>query len=400
MSLPSSIEWVEVTGAYADLKLDRLCHNVWGPHDENFHRLWNELRDEWEVLQLKGFSGEGFLGKGQALGGSRMPPDEVRRLARVAAQERAKLYKKDSGRRLGGSGGSSTGTAPRGRVRLRDILAGAAQSRNKAQTTKVDSGCATGTAVGTKAAQDALSNGFRTKAEMDDANSIAIAQALQELYEQEEDNRIYDGLSGPAPTEGLTWDPTTGLQPVSAPTSRSTTPTNLGQQFPPRGGSRAANGFGSGQQEYNMHGNPVSRLVREAEAKHSTARSRSQVPQSPTPAFQNWPTSDTGASLFGGSSTSRPISVSSTEDDAGADANWGCLQCTFHNHAMMEKCEICDAPRARHPATTTTTRRRAVQAQKPLPPDPPLGWVCMVCGTYMERNWWTCSQCGTMKASS
>ena len=358
-----------------------------------------------------------------------MPPDEVRRLARVAAQERAKLYKKnhDSGRRLGSSSaGHAPASAPRSRTRLRDILAGAAISRNKAQTSKVDSGCATGTAIGTKAAEDAMSNGFRTQAEMDDANSIAIAQALQELYEQEEDNRIYDGLAGPAPTsEGLVWDPSTGLQPASAPGSRSTTPNPVQQSHPPRTSSRATstgpsgayqNGNGYAGPEYNPHGVPVSRLVREAEAKQPR---RNQVPQSPTPAFQNWPNSDTGASLFGGSngsrgsSSTRPISVSSSSEDADA-STWECLQCTFHNHGIMEKCEICDAPRLRHPTT-----RRAQPAnynnnnnnnnindlvRKPLPPNPPverpMGWVCMVCGTYMESQWWTCSQCGTMKATS
>lgn len=393
-------------------EMGRLCHNVWGPHDANFHNLWNELRDEWETLQLKGFSGEGFLGKGQTLGGARMPPDEVRRLARVAAHERAKLNKTfDPGRRLGGSS-SAAPAAPRSRTRLRDILASAAQSRNKGSTTKVDSGCATGTTVGTKAAEDALRNGFRTQAEMDDANSVAIAKALQELYEQEEDSRIYDGLSGPSGTGGLAWDPQTGLQPASAPTSRATTPRPVGSaQYPPHPASRAVSSgtyddWQNGAQgpEYNNHGHPVSRLVREAESKQARkVRSFNQVPASPTPAFQNWPNGDSGANLFGGGSSTRPISVSS---DDGAPANWECLQCTFHNHDMMDKCEICDAPRARHPATRGQSTSTANRLQKPLPPDPPvqgetpLGWVCIVCGTFMENQWWTCSQCGSMKATS
>jgi hypothetical protein len=396
------------------LTVDRLCHNVWGPHDHNFHNLWQELRDEWEVLQIKGFSGEGFLGKGQQLGGARIPPDEVKRRARVAAEERARLQKiMSSGRKLGGS---SVAPPPRSRRRLRDMLASAASSRT-ASTSKVDSGCATGTNVGTKAAADALSNGFRTQGEMDDANSIAIAQALQELYEQEEDNRIYDGLAGLPATDGLTWDPTMGLQPASAPTSRSTTPKlplgGSNAQHPARttslatsaSGSSSTRQVGSNGLEINPHGRPVSRLVREAEVK---AGKNSTTTQSPTPAFQNWPTSETGASLFGGSSssTTRPISVSSSESAGG---NWECLKCTFHNHDVMEKCEICDAPRARHPATrrsnTSTTTRTTNRLQKPLPPDPPvdhqpLGWVCTVCDTYMEHNWWTCSQCGTMKTSS
>ena len=114
------------------------------------------------------------------------------------------------------------------------------------------------------------------------------------------------------------------------------------------------------------------------------------------------------SSGFGGSSSgtrARPISVDSMD---GGEQTWECLQCTFHNHEMMEKCEICDAPKAgKHPALRpghTATRN------KPLPPNPPrfangvkdqpLGWGCTVCGTYMENQWWTCSQCGTMKVSS
>lgn len=364
---------------------------------------------------MKGFSGEGFLGKGQQLGGARIPPDEVKRRARVAAEERARLQNmmSSSGRKLRGS---SAAPPPRSRRSLRDILASAATSRT-ASTTKLDSGCATGTNVGTKAAADALSNGFRTAAEMDDANSIAIAQALQELYEQEEDNRIYDGLAGLPATDGLTWDPTLGLQPASAPTSRSTTPKlplgGSNAQNPAKTASRATSAsrsastrrVGSNGLEINPHGRPVSRLVREAEGK---AGKNGTTTQSPTPAFQNWPTSETGASLFGGGSSSssatRPISVSSSDSVGGG--TWECLQCTFHNHDSMEKCEICDAPRARHPATRrTTTTRMTNRLQKPLPPNPPvdhapLGWVCTVCDMYMEHNWWTCSQCGTMKTSS
>jgi hypothetical protein len=366
-------------------------------------------------LQLRGFTGEGFLGKGQSLGGSRIPVEEVRRRARAAAQERAKLNKNkfDPGRRLGGN----TATAPpppRSRRRLRDMLANAAQTRNKANTAKVDTGCATGTQAGNKAADDALRNGFRTNAEMDDANSIAIAQALQELYEQEEDDRIYDGLAGPPATGGLTWDPEQGLQPIaSASSSRTSTPTPAGSSapFPPRTSSRpastpAAPGFANtrqnGARDINPHGRPVSRLVREAEAQQ---RSRQDDPQAPTAAHQYWPSSDTGAN-FGGATSSSARPLSSGSDNGAA---WECPQCTFHNHGSMMNCEICESP-APQLATQPAVQR------KPIPPQPsytgadtgygdhrghkPLGWKCTFCGTFMESMYWTCSQCGQMKTSS
>ncbi|KIV99507.1 uncharacterized protein PV09_08813 [Verruconis gallopava] len=388
-----------------DTLLHELCHNVWGPHDENFHNLWNELRDEWETLQMKGFSGEGFLGKGQQLGGSRIPVEEVQRRARAAAQERAKLNKNrlDLGRRLGGS----TATAPpRSRTRLRDLIASAAQSRSKINTVNVDSGCATGTQAGNKAAEDALRNGFRTKAEMDDANSIAIAQALQELYEQEEDDRIFEGLSGPPATGGLTWDPEVGLQAIaSAPASRSPTPNQpFGSvQHLPNGdfrpenkttGLKTDNTWQNAVHDVNPHGRPVSRLVREAEAKQRQRVNHGYA--KPTPALQNWLDSETGAN-FG--TAVRPRTSSSTDD-----ACWECSRCTFHNHGIMSRCEMCDSPKSSG-TSVSALRRKPVSSSSSVTASnatasKPLGWVCAVCGTFMESNWWTCSNCGTMKTSS
>lgn len=71
--------------------LHELAHIVHGPHDDRFHALWNQLRDEHEGLVMKGYTGEGFLSAGRRLGGSgRIPMQEARRLARAAAEERAR----------------------------------------------------------------------------------------------------------------------------------------------------------------------------------------------------------------------------------------------------------------------------------------------------------------------
>lgn len=80
----------------------RLCHIVHGPHDRQFHALWNQLRDEHEELVMKGYTGEGFLSQGKRLGGSSIPLDEARRRARAAAEQR-KTLAKNSGKRLGGA---------------------------------------------------------------------------------------------------------------------------------------------------------------------------------------------------------------------------------------------------------------------------------------------------------
>jgi hypothetical protein len=79
----------------------RLCHIVHGPHNQDFHALWNQLRDEHLELTIKGYTGEGFLTEGKRLGGQRVPQHEARRLARIAAEKRRSLAA-GSGQRLGG----------------------------------------------------------------------------------------------------------------------------------------------------------------------------------------------------------------------------------------------------------------------------------------------------------
>ncbi|XP_034896767.1 DNA-dependent metalloprotease WSS1 isoform X2 [Populus alba] len=78
-----------------DTMLHELCHNVHGPHNANFYKLWDELRKECEELISKGIAGtgEGFDLPGRCLGGfSRQPAlSSLRKTALAAAEKRAKL---------------------------------------------------------------------------------------------------------------------------------------------------------------------------------------------------------------------------------------------------------------------------------------------------------------------
>ncbi|XP_031258950.1 DNA-dependent metalloprotease WSS1 [Pistacia vera] len=91
-----------------DTMLHELCHNVHGPHNANFYKLWDELRKECEELISKGISGtgEGFDLPGRRLGGfSRQPPlSSLRQTALTAAEKRARLGSllPSGPRRLGG----------------------------------------------------------------------------------------------------------------------------------------------------------------------------------------------------------------------------------------------------------------------------------------------------------
>jgi hypothetical protein len=186
-----------------DTMLHELSHNVWGEHDANFHRLWDELRDEWETLTRKGYTGEGFLSEGKKLGGGRVPPPhEMRRLARASAEKRQAQNKlsKGSGQRLGGTPLHQLGGD------VRQIIADQVTRRNT-----INKGCGSGRSDAVKLSDQAGSNTFKTKAEEDDANNRAIAQALYELMEQEEDRKL-QGTFSEAPTNGgLAWRPNGGL---------------------------------------------------------------------------------------------------------------------------------------------------------------------------------------------
>ncbi|KAI9102257.1 hypothetical protein K1719_023459 [Acacia pycnantha] len=78
-----------------DTMLHELCHNVHGPHNANFYKLWDELRKECEEMMAKGITGtaEGFDLPGRRLGGiGRQPPlSSLHKATLAAAENRARL---------------------------------------------------------------------------------------------------------------------------------------------------------------------------------------------------------------------------------------------------------------------------------------------------------------------
>ncbi|KAL9107251.1 MAG: hypothetical protein Q9187_008452, partial [Circinaria calcarea] len=177
-----------------DTMLHELSHIVHGPHDEAFHNLWNQLRTEHEQLVRKGYTGEGFLSMGHKLGGGHIPMHEASRRARAAAEKR-KILTAGSGQKLGGA------PVRRGED-IRRIIADAATRRST-----VTKGCASGTERSRGIVEETTKNGFRTKAEEDDANEEAIMQAYIELIQEEEREKYGDGYvppssSNPAGSQG------------------------------------------------------------------------------------------------------------------------------------------------------------------------------------------------------
>ncbi|KJZ77490.1 hypothetical protein HIM_03214 [Hirsutella minnesotensis 3608] len=174
-----------------DTMLHELCHIVHGPHNERFHALWDQLRDELKGLMMKGYTGEGFLSQGRRLGGRRIPRQEAQRLARETAEKsrRQRLPLPKQGRRLGGA------PVHPGQD-MRSVIASAVERRNK-----VLQGCASERLNDSQIrdiADTATKTGFRTQAEEEEANEAAISQALWELVQEDEKQRLGDAYVPPS----------------------------------------------------------------------------------------------------------------------------------------------------------------------------------------------------------
>lgn len=326
--------------------LHELCHNAIGPHNAAFHELNDTLRDELEGLMMKGYTGEGFLGAGQRLGGSRrMPHDEARRLARQAAEGRQR-GPASTGHRLGG-------TAPRPGKDMRRVIADAAQRRNEALK-----GCATDN-MDEKQIRDladtATRNGFRTQAEEDEANEVAIAQAMWELVQ--EDEKVKHGKDYVLPTP---------QNPAGSGSDSFASSSGYGQGSNNQNPSTSDAPPGTFEDLWvcnvcTLH-NPRNFLACDA---CGTERSGRQAKEMLQRAEAKRPETSKAA---GTSKSKKPAVVDLTAS----------------------------------PPQKRDEKRRRVDGpiQEPLGPYVPPFWHCRACGTKMEKRWWTCSGCGRMKESS
>lgn len=324
-----------------DTMLHELSHNVFGPHDEKFHALWDELRKEYEGLVSKGYTGEGFLSNGNRLGGRRMPHDEAMRIRRAAAEKRAVLSK-GSGQKLGGA------AVPLGSD-MRKVIADAIERRST-----ITKGCGSG---GNKNSQEieaisdqANRNGFKTKALEDMANESAIAQALWELHQEDEMQKY--GSAYVPPTMSSGFDTRSGSD-VSQASSSSSAPRS-----------------------------PI--------LSHKDRLGPSLPDKWPAP------------SPYPPRSKTDPVATIKTENEN--PKFWTCPACTFAENPMLHLCcDICETEQPMS-VTHAPARPKAVSNSKYTKPAPavPISktWFCHKCANEMENQWWTCSECGTFKLES
>lgn len=413
-----------------DTMLHELSHNIWCEHDSRFHALWDELRDEHETLVRKGYTGEGFLSAGHKLGGGRYrmpPPQEMRRLARASAEKRRSQNKltKGSGQRLGGTPLHAYGGD------VRQVIADSALRRNK-----ISKGCGSGRQDAIKIADDNSNRTFKTKAEEDDANDRAIAQALFELMEQEEERKIRnETFSASSKNGGLEWRPATGLYDPGngqkPPISRSHTPSEEEQMRWAM--QESSKPHAPHPEQSSATRSPVSPLTPEVEEGGSIDSTISDALQ------KHHPNGYTGSPVAQESAVSRPVPnqqeiptarpttnregtlVSPTIFDISEPFNpdeWTCEVCTCINPTQFLACDACGCEKPQGAktikshrntsATTTTSAQRPAQPSTKRPrwtmpqaaQPTSLGWNCVRCGAFMEHKWWTCSACGLMKSES
>lgn len=228
-------------------------------------------------------------------------------------------------------------------------------------------GCASGTENSAELAEEASRNGFRTKAEEDDANEQAILQAFIELIQEEEREKY-----------GASYVPPSQENPAGPRTQASPSPTS---------------------DSHNSHP-PVSAPAStdSSDAIDLTADNSSyDKPWTcPTCTLQNPPTflcCDACAAERPAPSNTDPSTgpVPGPRDD---------MPTKPRNPIKRPREEEDSTPRD---TFVFKNRRRALDSLASLDQDAnvkPLGWLCDQCGTFMESQWWTCSCCGKMKPSS
>lgn len=375
-----------------DTMLHELSHNVHGPHDEHFHALWNQLRDEHEALVRKGYTGEGFLSDGKRLGGSgSLPMYEAKRRARAAAEKRRTL--------LAGSGQKLGGAPVRRGTDIRKVIADAAQRR-----ITVTRGCASGTDKGREIERDVQKKRpgvTMTKAEEDDANEEAIMQAFIDLIQEDEKEKY--GESYMPPTES---NPAGMRATMSPPPTANSPPGVSATIFPPASHllvpPRPADKTPIAIKEENRASQ------RPASTKQEQKQPIIHQPPLVTPATDPDPDPDPETWTCDICTLVNPLQFLScdacgTQRPAAASSNPFSLPSPPANppsSAQPPSRNVKEPPNALKPRQSATASIARIQAQEASKPPKPSGWMCTRCGNWMESQWWTCARCGNMKTSS
>ena len=298
---------------------------------------------------------------------------EARRRARGAAKKRRSLAA-GSGQKLGG--------APISRgADIRNVIVNAITRRNN-----ITKGCVSDSIQKSRILEEVRRNGFRTKAEEDDANERAISQAYMELVQEEQREKY--GKDYVEPTSD---HPAGSHEDEAGPSESNEVPPLENKSIPP-------------PEENSMPPPPI--------------------------IVHNKPPAKLG------------LPSGAYHKPAAPDDSWTCDICTLNNLGNFLCCDACGTERSSAPtfgyAHLEDTQPPLSRPQgtgatsKPEPKYPkssiaeekklrsrssrnslrnyaawgeaeskkPLGWLCQRCGTFMETEWWSCASCGTVKSIS
>ena len=341
-----------------DTMLHELCHFVHGPHDQHFHALWDQLRDEHEALLRKGYTGEGFLSDGKRLGGQRMPLHEAKRRARAAAETR-RVLTAGSGQKLGGA------PVMRG-TDIRRVIADAAQRR-----INIERGCASGTDKGRQIAKDVevkKQGTTTTKAEEDDENERMIMQAYIDLIQEEEAEKYGQGYAPPS---------------ESNPSGMRGTARSPGLEHP-----LLANQENVGD------------IIKQASRAPAVPKNVKRPSEPSNPPIDLTQEPETWACdictlvnpiqflTCDACATERPSKFSDTPSHP---TSAGSVRRSNHDR---------ESSNALKPRLSVVESIARIKEQEGSRPPKPMGWTCSRCGNWMEQQWWTCANCGNMKDRS
>ncbi|KAF3223470.1 hypothetical protein TWF106_004862 [Orbilia oligospora] len=415
--------------------LHELTHCVHGPHDDKFWKMFRSLQGELETLKYTGYTGEGFMGKGEALGGvpKGLSNHEAKKKAREAAEKRRKTVQ-GRGRILGSGslgpikwliedrpGGSST-------LKPKD---GAGKNRN-----------ATGAAPPINNAPSPYATPQGTAAE--------AALKRQWEKEREKDKRRVSG-------------PVREIQPPSRPQEglcsgvRHSTAEAIEREI------AQMHGFESVAHMENANERAIMlaaiELLEEADREEEKikAREREQQNQSQPSSSSRGPREviDLTGSVIDLTGSVTPRNIQRTQSAPVLPGHsvstvpivspgWSCSVCTFRNEESHLQCSLCRVERNTKPhddsetkaqiialkdferrkvertQTFNTGKGKGVDRSMPQSTSTPSGssggdsgslrrditihglptWKCHSCGWFVRQEWWTCSNCGTMKLES
>ena len=327
---------------------------------------------------------------------------EARRKARAAAEQR-RVQSAGSGQKLGGR------AVNRGED-IRRVIAFAAP-----RLINISWGCA---AVGddtkrkAQIVEEASRNGFKTKAEEENANEQAIMQAYIELIQEDEREKygkdyVQPSSENPAGSQGVAAEPVkqepgrSAAPPVpmqSKPPPKQTTLDDRRRSSPP---VKSEPHLPLDDYEPSMEfwscavctlNNTMSYLCCDAcgSERPPLYDTAATTPTATTPPPPSAPPQKQATT----SRQSNPPPARTAQSTPPTDATRPRIPPPARSAAAARAADAAAARSRKESGLRNLATLYAAENQKPL------GWVCQQCGNFMESEWWTCAGCGAMKQAS